>query len=64
MLSGNLPFYGENINAVYKSIVSGSFSLEGEIWNNISIEAKDLVKRLLCLDPNLRLSAKETLQHP
>ena len=33
------------------------------IWNEISIEAKDLITKLLDLNPVTRLSAKEALEH-
>ena len=33
------------------------------IWNEISIEAKDLITKLLDLYPVTRLSAKEALEH-
>jgi len=35
-----------------------------KIWDNISDEAKDLVKKMLELDQNDRLTAREALQHP
>ena len=33
-------------------------------WNHISPEAKDLVQKMLVVDPTNRLSATEALQHP
>ena len=33
-------------------------------WDNISQEAKDLVSKLLVLDPKERLSSEQALQHP
>lgn len=33
-------------------------------WKEISESAKDLVTRLLCLDPNERITVKEALAHP
>ena len=35
-----------------------------KIWDSISDEAKDLVKKMLALDQNDRLTAREALQHP
>ncbi len=33
------------------------------MWDNVSPEAKDLIKKLLVVDPAQRLSAKEALRH-
>ena len=38
--------------------------MEGARWENISDQAKDLVKSLLKVDPEERLSCEETLDHP
>lgn len=34
------------------------------LWRNVSPEAKDLVRRLLVVDPKQRLTAAEALRHP
>ena len=33
-------------------------------WDNISESAKDLVRQMLVLDQNHRITAKEALDHP
>lgn len=33
-------------------------------WGKVSDDAKDLVKKLLCYDYNLRIEAEEALKHP
>ena len=64
MLSGELPFKAD------KSVKKDS-ELEYAIINttpkeieNISKEAKDLIKGLLCKNPNKRLTCEEVLKHP
>ena len=42
--------------------VKGKFDFEGEEWTEISKEAKDLIKKLIC-KPEKRLTAEEALQH-
>lgn len=43
-------------------VIKGKFTFEGEEWEDISKEAKDLIKKLIC-KPERRLTAAETLQH-
>lgn len=43
-------------------VVKGKFDFEGDEWNDVSKEAKDLIKKLIC-KPEKRLSAEEALQH-
>ena len=33
-------------------------------WDHISDNAKDLVKKMLTLDPNKRITVDEALEHP
>jgi calcium-dependent protein kinase len=40
----------------------GKFDFDGEEWDEISKEAKDLIKKLIC-KPEKRLTANEALQH-
>jgi serine/threonine protein kinase len=44
--------------------VSGSYKFYTPYWDPVSDEAKDLISRLLVLDPAERLTAREVLQHP
>ena len=61
LLSGSPPFYGKNEKEIFPKILRGNFSFENKIWNKISEEAKDLVSKLLEINPEKRLSAKEAL---
>jgi len=64
LLSGKPPFNGPNDQAIFEKIYKGSYSMEGEEWESISDEAKDLIKKMLTMDYKLRPSAKECLTHP
>ena len=46
------------------SIIQAEIQFSGEIWNFVSIEAKDLIQNLLEKDSSQRLTAKEVLDHP
>jgi serine/threonine protein kinase len=47
----------------FELIMRGQYSFPKPYWNNISLEAQDLVRRLLTVDAGKRLSATEALQH-
>ncbi|KAF0746101.1 hypothetical protein AaE_008264 [Aphanomyces astaci] len=68
MLSAMHPF-DPNGRYSKEAIVAGILTfqmvnLETMGWVDVSTDAKDLIRRLLCRDPTKRLSAKEALQHP
>jgi calcium-dependent protein kinase len=43
-------------------VQKGKFDFDGEEWDEISKEAKDLIKKLIC-KPEKRLTAQEALDH-
>eukprot|EP00180_Rhodochaete_pulchella_P004826 Plantae.Rhodophyta-Rhodochaete_pulchella.ctg992.p1 GENE.Plantae.Rhodophyta-Rhodochaete_pulchella.ctg992~~Plantae.Rhodophyta-Rhodochaete_pulchella.ctg992.p1 ORF type:complete len:426 (-),score=98.60 Plantae.Rhodophyta-Rhodochaete_pulchella.ctg992:1070-2179(-) len=64
MLSGQLPFDGNNIKEVLKRVRQGTFDFPDREWSKISTEVKNLIKGLLAYDPKQRLSSKAALEHP
>ena len=62
LLCGSPPFYGKNEKEIFKKILDGNFTFRHKIWNKVSSEAKNLVLKLLQVDPAKRLSAKEALE--
>ena len=42
--------------------MKGKYDFDGEEWDDISKDAKDLIKQLIC-KPEKRLSAAEALEH-
>jgi serine/threonine protein kinase len=63
-LCGFPPFYEENLTDLYEQILSADYDFPEEYWGKISDSAKDLVARLLKVDPKERYTAKQTLKHP
>jgi calcium-dependent protein kinase len=51
LLCGSPPFFGINEEEIYRKILTCNFTFRHKIWNEISQEAKDLINRLLELDP-------------
>jgi len=43
-------------------VQTGKFDFDGEEWDEISNDAKDLIKKLIC-KPEVRLTAEEALKH-
>lgn len=64
MLSGKLPFDGNNIKEVLRRVRAGRYTFPAEEWDDMSDEAKDFIRGLLELDPKKRLTAREALAHP
>jgi serine/threonine protein kinase len=63
LLSGNLPFMGRSQKELFRKIVSGKFEFDEEDWCDVSNDAKDLVQKLLVLDPDERLTSSQALKH-
>ena len=63
LLSGSPPFYGTCEDEIFRKVITCDYSFKQRIWKEISTEAKDLITKLLDLNPITRLSAKEALEH-
>ena len=60
LITGNVPFQGNNIDTLKENILHLRIS-----WpKDINIDAKNLIKKILKLDPNSRISLEEMLKHP
>jgi len=59
MLYGTVPFKANNMKDLHKQIIDARYNLKDEI----TAEAKDLIKSLLNPDPNTRFTITETLGH-
>ena len=55
LLVGYPPFDGRNNNEIFQKILKSDYKLNGDDWNNISNDAKDLLKKLLQKKPNKRI---------
>ena len=69
LLSGDPPFGGcggpEPLLTVRSNILAGKFAFEPEdIWCLVSQQAKDFVKTLLVMDPQMRPLARQAQKHP
>ena len=64
MLTGEPPFNGEDDAEIFKAVSNAQYSMEGEIFQRLSAECKDLLKKLLEKNVDKRISAAQALEHP
>ncbi|KAJ3120094.1 hypothetical protein HK100_012945 [Physocladia obscura] len=63
LLCGFFPFALEG-GIVDEKVLRAEFYFEEPYWLDISSEAKDFISKLLCLNPNDRMTAIEAMKHP
>ncbi|XP_007186132.2 ribosomal protein S6 kinase alpha-2 isoform X1 [Balaenoptera acutorostrata] len=67
MLAGFTPFANgpdDTPEDILARIGSGKYALSGGNWDSISDAAKDVVSKMLHVDPHQRLTAVQVLRHP
>lgn len=63
-LCGFPPFYADNNQDLFEIIKKGEVEFPSPYFDQISDLAKDLIKKILCVDPVKRLDADKILLHP
>ncbi|XP_034288640.1 calcium/calmodulin-dependent protein kinase type IV isoform X2 [Pantherophis guttatus] len=65
LLCGFEPFYDERGDQyMFKRILNCEYDFVSPWWDDVSLNAKDLVRKLIVLDPKKRLTTFQALQHP
>ncbi|GAB4813322.1 hypothetical protein N2152v2_000368 [Parachlorella kessleri] len=64
LLGGYPPFYDESEPRLFDKIRKGKYDFNDKVWDPISSEAKDLIRSLLVVDPDKRLTTKQVMEHP
>lgn len=64
LLVGYPPFDGKNNAEILRKIRNGGYKINGEDWDNVTEDGKDLIRQLLQREPKKRITAKEALKHP
>uniref|UniRef100_A0A0B7A0H9 Protein kinase domain-containing protein n=1 Tax=Arion vulgaris TaxID=1028688 RepID=A0A0B7A0H9_9EUPU len=62
LLCGYEPFSSENPSQLFKKILKGQYEFFPEHWENISLNAQDVIKKLLVLEPVTRIPASAVLR--
>ncbi len=58
------PFVHDNQEELFKLVRNGDFSMTSSGWPQISPPAKDLVSRMLTVEPARRITAEQVMSHP
>jgi serine/threonine protein kinase len=64
MLCGYAPFQSASNRLSIAKTLQGDFQRFGSEWDKVSEPAKDLLYRMLEVDPNKRISTADILNHP
>eukprot|EP00604_Paraphysomonas_vestita_P002370 CAMPEP_0174819304 /NCGR_PEP_ID=MMETSP1107-20130205/2449_1 /TAXON_ID=36770 /ORGANISM="Paraphysomonas vestita, Strain GFlagA" /LENGTH=319 /DNA_ID=CAMNT_0016032535 /DNA_START=301 /DNA_END=1260 /DNA_ORIENTATION=+ len=64
LLGGYPPFDAETDKALFRKIRKGEYEFHPQFWNHVSTDAKNFISSLLQLDPEIRFTADQALQHP
>ena len=63
-MCGFPPFYADNNTELFEIIKKGEFDFPSPYWDQVSDIAKDLIKKILVVDPTKRLTAQQILEDP
>jgi calcium-dependent protein kinase len=63
LLSGTIPFGGNTDLDILQNVKKSPLKFEGDIWPNVSNEAKDLIKQMLNRNFNSRPTAAAILEN-
>jgi serine/threonine protein kinase len=64
LLCGRPPFYAKTDRGVLEKTALGHYTMLGREWDQVSADAKDLVTRMLKVNPEARVTTTEILNHP
>lgn len=64
ILSGSAPFSADDEEELLNQVRTASYSFDGAVWRAVSPAAKDVISKLLVVDPMKRLAMEDLLAHP
>eukprot|EP00968_Pinguiococcus_pyrenoidosus_P013442 scaffold1220_cov259-Pinguiococcus_pyrenoidosus.AAC.114 len=63
LLGGYPPFYDESQPQLFRKIKAGQFKFHREYWSHVSDDAKDLINKMITVNPRERITAHDALHH-
>jgi calcium/calmodulin-dependent protein kinase I len=64
LLCGYPPFFDEDNLALFEKIKTGRYDFPSPVWDQVSSEAKEIIRNLLIVDPSKRWTCDYLLKHP
>ena len=64
LLCAYQPFEGDDMRDIFFKIAKGRYDFKGSEWEHVSASAKDLLRKMLTLDPEQRIAITEVMRHP
>ncbi|XP_075890003.1 calcium/calmodulin-dependent protein kinase type II delta 1 chain isoform X3 [Nelusetta ayraudi] len=64
LLVGYPPFWDEDQHRLYQQIKAGAYDFPSPEWDTVTAEAKDLINKMLTINPAKRVTATDALKHP
>lgn len=63
LLCGFPPFFHEKESELVRLICEGSYTFPSPFWDDVSEPARDLIQKLLVVDPHKRFTSKDIMNH-
>jgi calcium/calmodulin-dependent protein kinase I len=63
LLSAHIPFDGQTENQVFQKILRAQFRFPSPMWDDITEDAKDFIRKIFVVDPKKRMTVSECLDH-
>uniref|UniRef100_A0AAZ3PIW9 calcium/calmodulin-dependent protein kinase n=1 Tax=Oncorhynchus tshawytscha TaxID=74940 RepID=A0AAZ3PIW9_ONCTS len=64
LLVGYPPFWDEDQHRLYQQIKAGAYDFPSPEWDTVTPDAKDLINKMLTINPGKRITTAEALKHP
>ncbi|XP_036790242.1 calcium/calmodulin-dependent protein kinase type II delta 2 chain isoform X8 [Oncorhynchus mykiss] len=64
LLVGYPPFWDEDQHRLYQQIKAGAYDFPSPEWDTVTPDAKDLINKMLTINPAKRITTAEALKHP
>lgn len=64
LLSGYPPFHAKSKSKLFDQIKQGDFKFHEPYWSEVSFLARDLISKLLVVNPRKRFDVEQVLSHP
>ena len=63
LISGNPPFISETEVGLFKKIEKGLVDFKGKEWTGVTVQAKDLILKMIKVNPKKRITSDQALNH-